>query len=50
MQCTLRIPAEYLEQIRRIADQHETSNGGAVMLLLEERRARRLTRSTTKVS
>lgn len=41
VQCTLRIPPEYLEEIRQIANQNQTSNGGAVMLLIEERRARR---------
>jgi hypothetical protein len=33
--CSLRIPPEYLEALRQIAQKYETSNGGALMVLVD---------------
>ena len=35
VQCTLRIPPAYLDELRALAARHGTSNGGAVMVLLD---------------
>jgi hypothetical protein len=36
--CSLRLPRAYLEELRKIAVQHGTSAGGAVMLLVDAQR------------
>jgi hypothetical protein len=38
VQCSLRIPPDYLEELHRIAKQNGTSAGGAVMLLVDAQR------------
>jgi hypothetical protein len=35
VQCSLRLPPDYVEELRQLAEQSRTSAGGVVMLLLD---------------